>query len=228
MLGWHFVQGDGRLADTVKRQIRPHCGTRVFPGLTLEVEGQPIPDQWGLHCSLLAANAVFHAPSFLACRVELGGQIAVREREACAQKRTVLWMADATLPFWIWTCQNAARHIKREREDGAFIPITLDRIVLLQYRFVHGKCVWREFEAARGPARADCRRLAGKTSTNHKVAGRPSCPLSWLWNMVQGIASQDNQAAARRPPYWQNTEEGHEEAERFERMMLELESRAWK
>ena len=223
MLGWHFVQSDGRLADAVKGAVHPHCGRRVYPGLTLEVEGVPVPDEWGLHCSFLAANAVFHAPSLLACRVELGGRIAAREREAAAQKRTVLWMADATLPFWVWACQSAAIHIKRERATGACIPATLDRMILLRYRLAQGACCVGQFEEARGPARQDCRRLAGKTSQGHKVAGRDAAPLAWLGDMVAGIASRDHQAAARRPPWWSKSDLCRHEAARFETMMLALE-----
>lgn len=229
--GWHFVQADGRLRDSVKLAVSPHCGTKVYPGLTLRVSGRPVVDGWGLHASQHAANAVFHAPSLLVCRVRLSGVVVQAEREMAATERTVLWMADATRPVWEWACRCASSALHREIAAPRQPDPALWRAVQVRWDWLHGRATQNDIEDARGPARAVMRRALGITyrggtnangSRKSKPARRPPQPGHGCALMCAGLVIGDWRAASRRDDGWSETPVGRQEAALLDELLMKL------
>jgi hypothetical protein len=106
LLGWHFLRDDCRL------QFSPH--TLVEPGQTLTVEPPLEMCRHGLHASMEPLDALLYAPGTIVCRVELSGKILQDYDKMCAEKRTVLWMADATTAlheFMAWCAADMAERL---------------------------------------------------------------------------------------------------------------------
>jgi len=59
---------------------------------------------FGLHASYRATDAIQYAPGPIVCRVKLKGKCLVDNDKICAEKREVLWMADASNVLHEFAC----------------------------------------------------------------------------------------------------------------------------
>jgi hypothetical protein len=109
-LGWHFLPADGCLA---------HGGTeKVIVGKTYAVTGPLVLCERGLHASHQPLDALQYATSAIICRVRLHGQIVEGDDKACATRRTVIAMADATRTLHEFSCWCARQALESERKAG--------------------------------------------------------------------------------------------------------------
>jgi len=89
VLGWHFIRGDMRLGYGDGREVKI--------GKWVSVDGPPILGEHGLHASRRAIDALTSLgwEGAVICRVELGGKIVHGDNMMVAQRRRVLWAAQA-------------------------------------------------------------------------------------------------------------------------------------
>ena len=101
ILAWHFVQNDRKLRYSKSQRL-------VRTGQVLHVNPEKLRlCNFGLHASRRAIDALYYAPGEIICRVELSGKIIEGSDKLCAERRKVLWMADATETLHELACQAA-------------------------------------------------------------------------------------------------------------------------
>ena len=101
ILAWHFVQNDRKLRFSKSQRL-------VRTGQVLHVNPEKLElCSFGLHASRRAMDALKYAPGPIICRVELSGKIIEDKDKLCAERRKVLWMADATETLHEFVCQAA-------------------------------------------------------------------------------------------------------------------------
>lgn len=145
MLGWHFLTEDRRIQ---------HSRTKKFieAGSVTEVRGPLKLCERGLHASERAIDALQFAPGPIVCRVELSDEILRGDDKACATKRRVLWMADATRTlheFGLWCVEgalNSERSAGREPDERSWAALSVKR------RWLDGSATNEELAAARDAA----------------------------------------------------------------------------
>lgn len=103
-VGWHFLKEDKRLRWGTKEVVKK--------GRVYCVEGELKLCEFGLHASKKPLDALKYAPGPIVCLVELRGEILEGEDKACATKRKVLKMADATKVLHEFACWCAGK-VKR-------------------------------------------------------------------------------------------------------------------
>ena len=103
ILGWHFVGAD-RMLDAHGQRIDAET-RRVAPGYVYtEVGGEIECCTRGMHASVLALDALQHAPGPVVCRVASWGEVDELPDKLAARNREVLWMADATRELRLFAC----------------------------------------------------------------------------------------------------------------------------
>jgi len=101
ILAWHFIQNDRKLRYSKSQRL-------VRTGQVLHVNPEKLSlCNFGLHASGRAIDALKYAPGSIVCRVELSGKILEESDKLCAERRKVLWMADATETLHEFACQAA-------------------------------------------------------------------------------------------------------------------------
>lgn len=170
LLGWHFLRDNCRL------QFSPH--TLVEPGQTLTVEPPLEMCRHGLHASMEPLDALLYAPGTIVCRVELSGKILQDYDKMCAEKRTVLWMADATLAlheFMCWCVNDVAERI---------VPFALSEVA---QSATEAKMAWVRGEIDD----AELRRIAGDLlQAAYRVTWDvPNMPLNYYCEQAWRIRS---------------------------------------
>ena len=187
MLAWHFIHNDG----TVRRyydgrgQMQPHGGIAVTPGQTLRVcgligRGSVAADPTfarGLFGSVTPAEALFHAPGLVVCRVRLSGQMIRHEHYAQAEMRTCLWRADATRAVWEWGTWCAARAILCAQREGHGVEWQSEAAVKARFRWLRGQATLADVEATCGPALQAYRRANGRKANGKPSETRPKAPV---------------------------------------------------
>jgi len=91
-LGWHFVASD--------RKLRYLPNVVIAEGLELVCDQPLEPHVNGMHAARTIIEALNHTPgqnATMICRVAVYGRVIEYDTDAfCAEKRKVLWVADAT------------------------------------------------------------------------------------------------------------------------------------
>ena len=222
MKAWHFLPSNGCLSGT---------NDQVIVGHTDEVQGEIIPERWGLHASHRALQAAFWAPSLLLTRVELGGTIVKGDRKLAASQRTVLWKGDATVPFWTWAIERAQAAIDAERALGREVEEVFLRALQARKDFVVGKISLAELLTHRGPARLRARRMAGCDTRNVRKPQFKVYPIgartaaSRCQSLVEGEHAHRHVASC--PPEVENTPSRKAECDRLEELIIEHSKKGW-
>lgn len=140
ILAWHFLPEDGRL----------RWGDRetVEAGKTYAAKGRLVLCKNGMHASERAIDALQHAPGSIVCRVELSGQVLRDTDKLCARKRTVLWMADATMTLHTFACNEAELALERERKAGREPDERSWKAIKVKRQWMAGKATDKELAAA--------------------------------------------------------------------------------
>ena len=99
VLGWHFLNGDGRLAYGNRQHVR--VGEWLYVGEPLRI------CEVGLHASSRLIDALNYAPGPILCRVELAGELIEQDDKFCASQRRVIAMADASALLHEFACLAA-------------------------------------------------------------------------------------------------------------------------
>ena len=167
MKAWHFLPADRRLRFT---------GESVRVGQTIEVCGPIVPEKWGLHAAKRLLDAVFWAPSLLLTRVELSGTVVEGTREIAASRRTVLWMGDVTVPFWMWAIERAQSAVCAEANAGRAVDPVFLRALQARKNHLAGRISLGELLQHRGPSRSLARRAAGRNTRSRKIEGAVPWP----------------------------------------------------
>ena len=236
MMGWHFINDDKTIrayTDPLGHTM-PHAGVTVRPGQTLQVCGliargsvanHPTFAR-GLFASPMPADALFHSPGMVVCRVRLAGQMIRGEHYAQAEQRTCLWMADATQAVWEWACWCGAQAIQQARQAGFAIEDCAEQAVKTRWKWLHGQATevdvryWmgRNRQAERFHSGKDSR---GKPSDRAKSDPRIIHVYSLCTSLCAGYIYHKCGIAARTPG-WYDTPSGVIENRRLEALLLAL------
>lgn len=160
VLGWHFLNSDGKTANGE--------GIQIVAGQRLAIRGPIQLCERGYHASIRALDALQYAPGPIVCRVKLSGRIIHDTDKAVASVRTCLWIADAerTLhEFAIWCAEQA---IESSRKCG-YEP-HMDSLKALQVKrlWLDDKATDDELAAAWAAAR-DAARAAARDAYNEQL-----------------------------------------------------------
>jgi hypothetical protein len=143
-IGWHFLKDD--------RRLRWGTEEKVEVGKTIEVDLPLKMCEHGLHASKKPLDALRYAPGFIACKVELSGEIIEESDKACAERRKVLAMADAKteiLTFAVDCAQEALDCLpKKDRDRRSIEALKTTR------KYIKGEISRREMRTAAYAAHA--------------------------------------------------------------------------
>ena len=146
-LGWHWIAEDRGMS---------HCKGRpvIEVGKVYTVRGALEICRNGLHACRSALDALAYAPGPVICRVRLSGEILEPEGsdKACARRREVLWIADATRTLRLFGCDCAERALMRELEAGRQTDRRSWSAIATARRFGDGRATPEELDSARAAA----------------------------------------------------------------------------
>ncbi len=141
---WHFLPQDRRLAHGDGRLIQLSVPLSV--SLPLELCSH------GLHASLRAIDALSYAESALVSRVVLDGEVVHGEDKLCAETRTPLWIADATMVLHEFACWCAEQALLAERAAGREPDARSWIAIAVKRRWIAKQATDVELSAARDAA----------------------------------------------------------------------------
>ena len=147
---WHFLPED--------RRLRYGGRDLVEAGKTYAAKGPLVlcrnGNGNGMHASMRAIDALRYARGPIVCRVELSGKILHGYDKLCARKRTVLWMADATMALHEFACREAELALERAREAGHEPDERSWKAIAIKRQWMAGQASDSELTAARSAALA--------------------------------------------------------------------------
>ena len=150
-LGWHWLGNDKRLRYRDGRAVTN--GEIVEVGKAYTAEEPLVLCANGMHASKRAIDALNYACGSIVCRVRLSGDIVEGDDKACARRREVLWMADATSVLHEWACWCAEQALLREREAGREPDPRSWAALTAKRRWLAHEISDEELDAARAAAR---------------------------------------------------------------------------
>ena len=146
ILAWHFIQ------PNKKECFEPHRDILVGKTLTCDKDKLELC-KYGLHASVKPLDALSYLQwdNAIICRVKLTGKILEQANKLCAEKRTVLWMAqvDKTLhEFACWCAEQTLYFFEKDypKDKRPRLAIKAKR------DFLAGKITAKELSAASSAA----------------------------------------------------------------------------
>ena len=142
-LAWHFIETRGKLRDGSAAQERGSEVSPVAPDICYA----------GLHASVRAMDALYHAPGCVIRRVRVYGDLQTQYDKVCGSHREVLWTADATsaLRLFAADCAESVFEFIEDEEAKLAAAWAIDAA----RRFARGEADEEELAAARAAASDD-------------------------------------------------------------------------
>jgi len=163
ILAWHFAT----LNNDGKPILGYGDGREIVVGETLTVDCEPLLCEAGLHASEHAIDALYYAPSFILCRVEVGGVIKRDRDELVGTSRKCLSIHDVKQPLLFWVCDFAEGALRtadvKDKQPYAMLDV--------KRKWIRGEVSTEECCAAKKAA------YHAYLITNHKTYQGLACPL---------------------------------------------------
>ena len=181
---YHFAAGEDAPRMNYGRRAKLEVGK------TYATKSQPVPCERGLHASVRAIDALKYAQGNWVSRVTLGGIIVPHGGDKdCAQERTHLVFADATMVLHEFACWCAERALKAERKAGREPHPDSWAAIEVKRQWMKGEATDEQLTAARAAA-MDAWSAAG-AAWSAAWAARYAAMDAWYAAWAAGLAAMD-------------------------------------